>query len=193
MPPRARITREMIVEAAFEIARTEGMENVNVRTVSQKLGCSTQPVMYHFAKVEELKRAVYERTDAFHTEYLMNVPDPQEGIMLGIGLNYIRFAREEPQLFRFLFQSGYAAGHSLPDMIDAPSLEPILSAMGQEMELDMASAREVFMTLAMFVHGYASILANHSMAYDEGEAAACLERVYRGAWLAMREERGEMT
>ena len=38
MPPKAKITREMIIDAAFEVARAEGAENVNARTVSKKLG-----------------------------------------------------------------------------------------------------------------------------------------------------------
>lgn len=50
MPPKAKITKEMIINAAFDIARTEGAEQINARTVSQKLGCSTQPVMYNFQK-----------------------------------------------------------------------------------------------------------------------------------------------
>ena len=33
----------------------------------------------------------------------MNTP-PRQDPILGIGLNYIRFSVEEPQLFRFLFQ-----------------------------------------------------------------------------------------
>lgn len=106
MPPRAKITKEMVIDAAFEVARAEGAENVNARTVSQKLGCSTQPVMYHFATIGDLKRAVYAKLDRFHTEYLMRV-NPREDIMLGIGLNYIRFAVEEANLFPFLFQSGF--------------------------------------------------------------------------------------
>ena len=108
MPPKAKNTREMVVDAAFAIAREQGAENINARTVSQRLGCSTQPVMYHFSTIEELKRAVYEKTDWYHTEYLMNIQKPQDGVMLGIGMNYIRFAIKEPNLFRFLFQSGYA-------------------------------------------------------------------------------------
>lgn len=55
MPPKAKITKDMIIDAAFEIARKTGAENINARTVSQKLNCSTQPVMYHFATIEELK------------------------------------------------------------------------------------------------------------------------------------------
>lgn len=50
--PKAKITKEMVTDAAFEVTRTKGAENVNARTVSQKLGCSTQPVMYYFAKLK---------------------------------------------------------------------------------------------------------------------------------------------
>ena len=107
MPAKAKVTKEMIIDAAFKIARETGAENINARTVSQKLNCSTQPVMYHFLTIEGLKKAVYAKSDRFHTEYLMGIKKPQKGVMLGIGLNYIRFAVEEPHLFRFLFQSGF--------------------------------------------------------------------------------------
>ena len=119
MPPKARITRDMVAAAAFEAAREAGWEQINARTVSQRLNCSTQPVMYHFATIEELKKAAYRRTNEYHTEYLMNVPETREDVMLGIGLNYIRFAVEEPNLFRFLFQSGFAAENSVLEMLDS--------------------------------------------------------------------------
>ena len=44
MPAIAKVTKEMIIEAAFEIAKEMGAESITARTVSQKLGCSTQPV-----------------------------------------------------------------------------------------------------------------------------------------------------
>ncbi len=188
MPPRAKITKEMVIDAAFEVTRAEGAENVNARTVSKKLGCSTQPVMYHFAKIEDMKKAVYEKVGWFHTEYLMNT-NPQEGIMLGIGLNYIRFAVEEPILFRFLFQSGFAAENSLLEMVDSKEVGPIISAMQEAMGFDRKQTKEVFITLAMFVHGYASIIANNALEYDESVVAVHLEHVYRGAVLALQEEK----
>lgn len=188
MPPKPKITRDMVVAAAFEVARKTGAENINARNVANKLNCSTQPVMYHFATIEELKRAAYEHTDWFHTEYLMNIPETQEDIMLGIGLNYIRFAVEEPNLFRFLFQSGYAVENSLLEMINSKELIPVLSAMQKEMNMNIEQTKEIFITLAMFVHGYASIIANNSLEYDEKLIATHLERVYTGAVLALQEE-----
>ena len=66
MPPKAKITKEMVIDAAFEVARETGAENINARTVSKKLNCSTQPVMYHFATIEELKKAAYKKADWYH-------------------------------------------------------------------------------------------------------------------------------
>lgn len=188
MPPRPKITRDMIIAAAFDVARKTGAENINARTVSKKLNCSTQPVMYHFTTIEKLKRAAYEKAGRFHTEYLMNIPETQEDIMLEIGLNYIRFAVEEPDLFRFLFQSGYAAENSLLEMINSRELIPVISAMQKEMNINIEQTKEVFITLALFVHGYASIIANNSLEFDEKLVATHLDRVYTGAVLALQEE-----
>lgn len=188
MPPKAKITKEMIIDAAFDVVRETGGENINARTVAKKLNCSTQPVMYHFAKIEDLKQAVYAKLDWFHTEYLMNIEKPKQGIMLSIGLNYIRFAIEEPHLFRFLFQSGYAVENSLLEMIDSEELMPVISVMQEAMGMSVEQTKEVFLTISLFAHGYASIIANNSVDFDEKLIAAHLERAYRGAVLAVQEK-----
>ncbi len=187
MPPKTKVTKDMIVDAAVEVVRQKGFENVNARMVAGQLHCSTQPVMYHFATIDSLKRAAYAEADRMHTEYLMNIPAEQDPI-LGIGLNYIRFAVKEPQLFRFLFQSGYAEESSLPDMIDSEELEPVMTAMQKGAGLDMKKTKEVFLTVALFAHGYASIIANNALEYDEVRIAEHLERAWNGALLAVAKE-----
>lgn len=188
MPPKAKIIKKMIIDAAFDVARETGGENINARTVAKKLNCSTQPVMYHFAKIEDLKQAVYAKLDWFHAEYLMNIEKPQEGIMLGIGLNYIRFAIEEPNLFRFLFQSGFAVENSLLEMIDSEELKPVISVMQEAMGMSVEQTKEVFLTISLFAHGYASIIANNSLEYDENLVVTHLERAFRGAVLSVQED-----
>ena len=128
MPPKIRITKDMIIKAAIEIAKQSGYESINARTVSEYLHCSTQPVMYHFSTIDALKRAAYAQVDHLHSEYMMTMI-PEQDPILGIGLNYIRFAVEEPRLFRFLFQSGYAEENSLLEMIDSEELIPVLAVM----------------------------------------------------------------
>ena len=187
MPPKEKISRDMVVEAALAVIRRDGAENLNVRTVARQLNCSTQPVMYCFATMEELRRAAYERLDRLHTEFLLS-SEPDRNPLLGIGLNYIRFAIEEPSWFRFLFQSGYGAESDLLSVIDSEELLPILSVLQAELGMSMERTKEVFLTIALFAHGYASIIANNDLRYDETQAAAGLERTFRGAMLAAMEE-----
>ena len=188
MPAKAKVTKEMIVDAAFAVAREAGAQSINARTVSERLHCSTQPVMYHFATIEELKRTVYAKADSYHSEFLMDLKSPQNGVMLGIGMNYIRFAIEEPNLFRFLFQSDYFNGATLLELIDADELTPVLSAMQKALNMNMAQTKKVFLTIFLFAHGYASIIANNAMKYDEELIKSHLEQAHRGAILAAQEE-----
>ncbi len=187
MPPKARVTKEMIVQAAIAVTRKSGYESINARTVAEQLHCSTQPVMYHFATVEAMKKAAYAQVDRMHSEYLTTVPPGQDPV-LGIGLNYIRFAVEEPQLFRFLFQSGYAQENNLLEMIHAEALLPVLTAMQEGAGLSMEKTGQVFLTVALFAHGYASIIANNNLQYEETTVAAHLERAWNGALLAAAKE-----
>ena len=187
MPPKTRVIEEKIISAAIEVVRNSGFENINARAVSAQLRCSTQPVMYHFSTIDNLKKAVYRQVDRLHTEYMMNIP-PGQNPILGIGLNYIRFAVEEPQLFRFLFQSGFAEENSLMEMVDSEELVPVLSAMQKGAGLSMKKTKYVFITVAMFAHGYASIIANNHLEFDEKMIAEHLERTWNGAVLAAEQE-----
>ena len=180
----------MIIDAAIEVAEQSGYEGINARTVSGRLHCSTQPVMYHFATIDSLKRAAYAKTDQLHSEYMMTIPQGRDPV-LGIGLNYIRFAVEKPQLFRFLFQSGYAEENSLLEMVDSEALIPILAVMQEGAGLSMEKTRQVFLTVALFAHGYACIIANSGLEYDERRIAEHLERAWTGALLAAAQEENE--
>lgn len=109
--------------------------------------------------------------------------------MLEMGLNYIRFAIEEPHLFHFLFQSGFTEGNSLLEMIRSEQLIPIISAMQTALNLDQAQTKEVFLNLAFIVHGYASLIANKVLKFDEQLISEHLKHACRGAVLAAGKEK----
>ena len=187
MPPKTRITEDMIIHAAIEVAKQSGFDHINARTVSEQLHCSTQPIMYHFSTIDAMKRAAYAQVDHLHSVYLMTIPPGQDPI-LGLGLNYIRFAVEEPQLFRFLFQSGYAKENNFLEMLDSEELVPVLAAVQEGAGLSKEKTRDVFITVALFAHGYASIIANNHLEFDERLIAEHLEHTWNGAVLAALQE-----
>lgn len=59
--PKQRITREMVVDAAFSIAREQGMEQVLVKHIAARLGCSVQPIYSYCRNMEDLRNAVMQR------------------------------------------------------------------------------------------------------------------------------------
>ncbi len=175
MPRSPTTTKEAIIEGALQLVREQGYEALTVRNLASFLGCSTQPVMYHFPSMEALKEQTYERADILHSEYILAAED-----LLGIGLRYILFAKEEPQLFRFLFQSGHFSGLSLEDLIRAPEAVGVLAAVSAEEALTPEDAASFFEPLAALVHGYASLIANNAMNYDPDAIRSTLLTIAEG-------------
>ena len=180
MPPKARITKEMIIEAGLSIVRKEGADALNVRRVAAELDCSTQPVMYHYKTVEKLKADVYAAADVFHTEFIMTPDENAGNPALSIGLRYIRFSNEQKHLFRFLFQSGKFRSTDLRELISSDELSPMIQAVCGQTGLSEMQAKEAFETLFVCVHGAASMLANNDMEFDEAYYVRMLRNIFFG-------------
>ena len=179
MPPKVKITREMIEDAAFEIVRKEGHENLNARTIAKYLHCSTQPVLYCFRTVNEIREAVYILADRYHVGFIM--PDEKdENPFLTLGLNYVRFGHVEKNLFRFLYQTDKFGGMDIDTLMANPALLDILNVISREADCDIEQAREMFLTFFSVAHGLASLLANNSMKYDEEQVMGMLIKVFDG-------------
>ncbi len=174
MPPKTKITEEMIVDAAFAIIREKGYEQLNARSIAAFLNCSTQPVLYQFRTVDEIRQAAFRKADALHSEYIIPKGKDEEA-MLTMGLNYVRFAHEEKNLFRFLFQTDHFDGMNIGTLMKGEELNDIISVISGGMNCDEDQAREMFISYFCLVHGLASLLANNSMEYDEALCRKMLE------------------
>lgn len=179
MAPKVKITKEMVADAAFTVIREHGHENLNARSISEYLGCSTQPVLYTFKTVDEIREAAYEIADSYHTEFIMP-KENDSNPMLALGLNYVRFGYEEKNLFRFLFQTDKFGGKDMDAVLNAPELSGIMEVMAGGLKTDIVQAREMFLTFFCVAHGLASLLANNSMKYDEEQSRIMLENVFFG-------------
>ena len=175
MPKKPTTTKEAMIEGAFRLVREQGHEALTARNLASFLGCSTQPIMYQFPNMELLRDLTYQKADEFHSEYILNARD-----FLEIGLRYVQFAEEEPQLFKFLFQSGRFSGLSLEDLIRAPETAGVLTAVSVEEELTPEDAVAFFEPLAAVVHGYASLIANNAMKYDPDAVRSALIAIAEG-------------
>ena len=191
MPAIAKVTKEMIIEAAFEVAKEMGAESITARTVSQKLGCSTQPVLYHFKSIEDVRIAAHKKASVFHIDYVTNLSGKYERPMLEVGMRYIQFAVEEKNLFRFLYHSNYYTGVSLSDWLTGKIFDSLFPILRRQARVDERQAYSIFSQIVLVTHGIASLLANNAMVYDEAYCINTLSNAYLGMMYLIK-ERGSL-
>ena len=106
MPPKQTITKEMVIDAAFELVRKKGIASLSARNIAKALNCSTQPVYSCFSNMKMLEKEIIQRASEFVMEKYLVSQTEQVNNFKGIGLGYIAMARNEKQLFELLYLSG---------------------------------------------------------------------------------------
>lgn len=156
MPPKVKITKEDIVRTAVEILRREGEGAVNARRIAEELHCSTQPVFSNFATMDALRRAVIADADARYQAYLdREIAADLYPAYKAAGMAYIRFAREEKELFRLLFMRDRSAEGEPSKTLDKRIADLVQNATG------LCGDRAALFHLEMwaYVHGIAAMTA----------------------------------
>lgn len=105
MPPKISYTEDAILTAALDTIREFGPEGLTARNIAQKMQGSTQPIYRVFPSIEALAARAAEEILRIALDYMVRESDP-ESHFLSIGLGYLRFARQEPELFEFLVTGG---------------------------------------------------------------------------------------
>lgn len=104
LPAKKKNSKENILSSAISILRKDGMDAINARRLATELGCSTQPIYLAFSGMDELKQAVEEEIRYIYEDYLKR--EASSGIdptYKAYGMGYIRFAKEQREMFRYLF------------------------------------------------------------------------------------------
>ena len=102
MAPKNKFTKEEMTEVALRVVRQQGLDGLTAKTMADALGTSTQPVFTAFGSMDGVRQAVYAAAIRVYDQYT-HAGLREEVPFLGVGRQYIRFAREEPELYRFLF------------------------------------------------------------------------------------------
>lgn len=178
MPPRVKITQEDIVKTAVELVRANGEEAINARSVAAALNCSTQPVFSNFASMDELKDAVVAAAYETYTVFIKNeVESGKYPKYKSFGMAYIRFAKEEKQLFKLLFmrdRTGEDTAKLSPDFEE--SVQMIMKSCG----IGVEKARLVHLEMWTCVHGIGTMLATSFLTLDFDLVSDMLTDVYQG-------------
>ena len=184
MPPKVKITRDDILNATLELVRESGESAINARAIASHLNCSTQPVFSNFASMDELKTSVIEYAHRLCDNYIKK--EKSSGAYpeyKSSGMAYIRFAKEEKELFKLLFMRKRANGEVSPEGSFFNQMQGIVHA---NTGLTMADSQLFHLEMWAFVHG---IAAMHATGYLELDWEL-VSKMLTDAFLGMKKQYG---
>lgn len=181
MPPRAKFTREEILQAAMRIVREQGMEAVTSRELGKRLGSSACPIFTVFSNMEEVNQEIHRAARALYREYVREGLNQQMAFR-GVGTSYIKFAMEEPKLFRILFmeETGKPTDIEHTLMLIDESYDEILRSVREPYGLQEEEAKRLYQHLWVYTHGIATLCATKVCAFTEKEIQAMMAEVFVG-------------
>lgn len=168
MPPKAKITKEMILNTALEITRDSGFDAVNARSIAGRLQCSTRPIFTCYKNMNEMKADFLNFAFDFYTTYVTDYGSHANvRSCLILPLSYVEFAGEETNLFKLLFIDDMEL-----DMADAKDFyneignEQKAIAFSKDIGIELESAKTIFLDLFLYTHGIAVLTAAGKISLD---------------------------
>lgn len=183
MPTTIRITKEMILNAAFDITRNEGIEKLSNREIAKKMNCSIRPIYYQFKNSEELYKELYNKINSYFYDFIMkNIVDDIPHYKQ-IGINYIKFAQEETNLFKVLFMS---PARNLPNTFvetDKTGFAGVVAAIKLSTHLSDKGIKSFHTKMWIFVHGIATLTDSKSVKFTEEQIRDLLSQEFQALML----------
>lgn len=171
MPPKQRITREMILERSFAMFCQEGMEAVNARSVAKALNCSTQPIFSYFTGMDDLKNALEMKAKETFEAALAEAAkegDPLENLCQA----YVHFGAQQPKLFAYLFMR---PGHELEySVLKERESDLLVRAEAEYAGMSLERALKLCVDVTIYAHGLATAQAANRYAIKPEDLTAAL-------------------
>jgi len=178
MPPKAKYTKEQIIDAAYQMVRREGMAALTARSVAAALGTSTAPIFTVFHSIEELQQCVFDKAGELYMSYIAAGLSQPVGFK-GSGLKYVQFAKDEPELFKLLCmqQDNRGITHFLPER--EPNTPRILQTIQDNYGMTEVQARQLYNHLSIYTHGLAVLYAQKQCVFTMEDVSKLLTQVYQ--------------
>lgn len=172
MPPKAKISQEMIMNTVLNITRESGFETVNARSIANKLQCSTRPIFTCYENMDELKKEFLAFTYEYYERYVIHYGNSAKvNPLLILPLSYLEFAREETRLFKLLFINDMDLDMTkADDFYKEPNNEKKAALFSEAIGIGLEQSKAIFLDLFLYTHGIAVLTATEKIALDSASA-----------------------
>ena len=178
MPPKCKFTRQEVVQAALDMTRESGIDTVTARALGEKLGSSSRPIFSLFQSMQEVHQEVLRAANALYQEYLKRDMEAGEyPVYKASGIGYIRFAKEERELFRLLFMRD-RSGEQMEE--NREEIRELIQIIMKNTGLSEQDAYLFHLEMWVYVHGIATMIATSYLEWQWDTISRMLTDGYEG-------------
>ncbi len=183
MPPKAKFTREQIVETALRLVERDGATALTARTLGAGLGSSARPVFTVFASMDEVQAAVAQAARSVYAEYVENGLRERPAFK-GVGTAYIKFAVERTELFKLLFMSGRSVAPDIDSVLNVIDgcADKIRRSITDGYGVSRDIADKLYVHLWIYTHGIATLIATGVCRFTDREISDMITEVFKGMY-----------
>jgi AcrR family transcriptional regulator len=163
MGPNVKYTKEQIIDVAFQIAKTEGIDGITMRKIAEQMGSSVAPIYVNFKNVDELNEALIDRIIGVSHQLLSE--ESSGNPFHDIGRASLRFASEYSIIFRDLVMSN----NSRIKVYDEKIIPVLIEQMKKDPELEGFTVDElktILLKMKIFQLGLSVMVANGLLPKD---------------------------
>ncbi|MBQ1469972.1 MAG: TetR/AcrR family transcriptional regulator [Schwartzia sp.] len=180
----ARIPKDQILDAALKMLIRDGYDSINIKTLAKELGCSTQPISWHFGSMPNLRKELTEAAFQYADKKMIPPPDDVFAIdrFREMGNRYIDLAYDEPNLARFLTEAheGHTFAEQFIEILDRSMDETMSRQIADVLSVSVDQAEHLIQTLMLYVQGLVTMILSDRAQLESKEVAyEMIQRVGR--------------
>ena len=185
MGRKTQITKEIILETALQMLIQDGYASITVKTLAAKIGCSTQPIVWHFENMNGFRKAFLEYCIDYAKSRFTVWNGSLDDLLTETARGYITIACNMPNLFRFVFVDNKedCKNSDVVQKLQLDNTKKIICLLREEKGLTELQAASFLMNYEFYIHGIASYTATGFVNYPEEEIITMANRA-RDAFLA---------
>lgn len=182
MSKPTKITKEIILEKALEIIRTQGIEKVSNREIAKKLNSSIRPIYYQFKNSEELYNELLMKMETYFYSFLLDNEIEDIPKYKQIGINYIKFAKEEPNIFKALFmkKNNLVVENFIGQIKEFKEIEKFVKV---STNLKNEEIKSFHVKMWIFTHGLATLVASNTINFNDQQIRDLLSHEFQALML----------
>lgn len=170
MARRTQISREIILSTAFQMLVRDGYGAINITSLSREIGCSTQPIAWHFGNMDGLRDALLQYCLEHIRNHFAICGDSTTSMLVEVQRRYVKLAFDYPNLYKYLYMTDQdrIQTSELVEALRFPNYEQVLLQVQQEYGVSKQAAQRYLLDLQLYVHGIASCaVANIPVSFKE--------------------------